>query len=120
MPCNDTQVKSPRPAAFAAYAGFAAFGGFWGVWGASVPAVREQAGLSDGQLGTALLFVGAGALPAMLLTGPTVDRWGHRLTAFLLMALGGAGGAGGPPGQGLVRLSGRLAPGGATPGGRCA
>ena len=116
MPCNDTQVRSPRPAAFAAYAGFAAFGGFWGVWGASVPAVREQAGLSDGQLGTALLFVGAGALPAMLLTGPTVDRWGHRLTAFLLMALGGAGVAVARTGQGFVSLSVGLAVLGATSG----
>ncbi|HZA88010.1 MAG TPA: MFS transporter, partial [Acidimicrobiales bacterium] len=109
-------MRSPRPAAFAAYAGFAAFGGFWGVWGASVPAVREQAGLSDGQLGTALLFVGAGALPAMLLTGPTVDRWGHRLTAFLLMALGGAGVAVARTGQGFVSLSVGLAVLGATSG----
>src|ERR671912_1734479 len=116
MPCNDTQVKSPRPAAFAAYAGFAAFGGFWGVWGASVPAVREQAGLSDGQLGTALLFVGAGALPAMLLTGPAVDRWGHRLTAFLLIALGVAGVAVARTGQGFISLSVGLAVLGATSG----
>ena len=56
----------------AAYAGFAVFGGFWGAWGASIPAIRDQAGVSDGQLGTALLFVGAGALPAMLLSGSTL------------------------------------------------
>ena len=101
---------------FTAYAGFAAFGGFWGVWGASVPAVREQAGLSDGQLGTALLFVGAGALPAMLLSGPAVDRWGHRLTAFLLIALGVAGVAVAHTGQGFVSLSVGLAVLGATSG----
>lgn len=71
--------------------GFAVFGGFWGTWGASIPAVREQAGLSDAELGTALLFVGAGALPAMLFTGRGVDRWGVRLTAALLVALGAAG-----------------------------
>jgi MFS family permease len=113
---NVTHVNSPTPDAFNAYAGFAAFGGFWGVWGASVPAVREQAGLSDGQLGTALLFVGAGALPAMLLTGPAVDRWGHRLTAFLLMALGGAGVAVARTGRGFVSLSVGLAVLGATSG----
>jgi MFS family permease len=101
---------------FTAYAGAAAFGGFWGVWGASVPAVREQAGLSDGQLGTALLFVGAGALPAMLLTGPAVDRLGHRLTAFLLAGLGGAGVAVALTGQGFVSLSVGLAVLGATSG----
>jgi MFS family permease len=81
-----------------------------------VPAVREQAGLGDGQLGTALLFVGAGALPAMLLTGRAVDRWGHRLTAFLLMALGVAGVAVAVTGQGLVSLSVGLAVVGATSG----
>ncbi|MEU3170001.1 MFS transporter [Streptosporangium sp. NPDC006930] len=74
-----------------AYVGFAAFGAFWGVWGASVPAIRAQAELGDGQLGTALLFVGAGALPAMLVTGRAVDRWGLRVAAFLLVTLGAVG-----------------------------
>jgi MFS family permease len=114
--CIVTQMGSPAPPTFAAYSGFAAFGGLWGVWGASVPAVREQAGLSDGQLGTALLFVGAGALPAMLLTGRALDRWGHRLTAFLLMALGGAGVAVAHTGRGFVSLSVGLTVLGATSG----
>jgi MFS family permease len=109
-------MNAPTCRAFTAYAGFAAFGGFWGVWGASVPAVREQAGLSDGQLGTALLFVGAGALPAMLVTGPVVDRWGHRLTAFLLMGLGGAGVAVAHTAHGFRSLSIGLAMLGATSG----
>ncbi|MEV0757736.1 MFS transporter [Streptosporangium sp. NPDC050280] len=74
-----------------AYVGFAAFGAFWGVWGASVPAIRAQAELGDGQLGTTLLFVGAGALPAMLVTGRAVDRWGLRVAAFLLVTLGAVG-----------------------------
>ncbi|MBB2910100.1 MFS family permease [Streptosporangium becharense] len=56
-----------------------------------MPAVRAQAGLTDGELGTALLFVGAGALPAMLATGRAVDRWGLRVTALLLGALGVVG-----------------------------
>jgi MFS family permease len=107
---------SPARAVFVAYAGFAAFGAFWGAWGASVPAVREQAGLSDGQLGTALLFVGAGALPAMLLTGRAVDRWGHRVTALLLVALGGTGVAVALAGQGFISLSVGMAVLGATSG----
>ncbi|WP_433374871.1 MFS transporter [Streptosporangium sp. CA-115845] len=74
-----------------AYAGFAAFGAFWGVWGASVPAIRAQAELSDGELGTALLFIGAGALPAMPVTGRAVDRWGLRVAALLLVTLGAVG-----------------------------
>jgi MFS family permease len=75
----------------AAYAGFAAFGAFWGAWGASIPAVRDQSGLAEGELGTALLFVGAGALPAMPLAGRAVDRWGSRVAAGLLVLLGTAG-----------------------------
>jgi predicted MFS family arabinose efflux permease len=73
------------------YAAFAVFGAFWGAWGASLPAIRDQAGISDGQLGTALLFVGAGALPAMLVAGRAVDRRPHRTTAALLVLLGVAG-----------------------------
>lgn len=67
--------------AFAPYAAFAAFGVFWGAWGAALPTLRTQADVTDGQLGTALLFVGLGALPAMALTGPAVDRFGQ---AFLV------------------------------------
>jgi MFS family permease len=74
-----------------AFAGFAVFGAFWGAWGASIPAIRDQAGISDGQLGTALLFIGAGALPAMPLSGRIVDRWGLRATAVMLALLGAAG-----------------------------
>lgn len=88
--CTDTQVRD-RLGAWVPYAGFAVFGAFWGAWGASVPAIRDQAGLTDGQLGTALLFIAAGALPAMPLAGRAVDRWGHRVTAFTLTALGVAG-----------------------------
>ena len=74
-----------------AFAGFAVFGAFWGAWGASIPAIRDQAGVTEGQLGAALLFVGAGALPAMPLSGRAVDRWGLRATAVLLALMGGAG-----------------------------
>jgi MFS family permease len=74
-----------------AYAGFAVFGAFWGAWGASLPAIRDQAAVTDGQLGTALLFIGAGALPAMLLAGRAVDRWHERATAALVTLLGVAG-----------------------------
>ena len=86
------------------------------MWGASVPAVREQAGLDDGWLGTALLFVGAGALPAMLLAGRAGDRWGHRATACLLAPLGGTGVAVALTARGFVSLSLGLAALGATSG----
>lgn len=56
--------------------GFGAFGLFWGAWGAVLPAVKDAAGVSDGQLGLALLMIGLGALISMRLTGVLIDRYG--------------------------------------------
>jgi predicted MFS family arabinose efflux permease len=53
--------------------------------------VQDQARISDGQLGFALLFVGAGALPAMLLAGRALDRWGLRVAAGAIGLLGVVG-----------------------------
>ncbi|WP_055950517.1 MFS transporter [Agreia sp. Leaf244] len=72
------------PLSFVAFAGF---GVFWGVWGAALPALRQTAGVSDAQLGGALLCVGLGALPAMLFTGRAVDRFGSRITGLLIGCL---------------------------------
>ncbi len=74
-----------------AYISFVAFGVFWGAWGALLPGLKAQARVSDGQLGTALLFVGAGALPTMLIAGRLVDRWGTRTGSVLLALLGASG-----------------------------
>ncbi|MCK2215958.1 MFS transporter [Actinomadura sp. ATCC 31491] len=67
---------------------FAGFGVFWGVWGATLPLLRERAGVDDAGFGVALLLVGAGALPAMLLTGRLVDALGLRTAGTLLATLG--------------------------------
>jgi MFS family permease len=66
---------------------FALFGAFWGAWGASIPRIQRQSGVDDGQLGLALLFVGAAALPAMLLVGRAIDRFGLRVAGLVLPAL---------------------------------
>jgi MFS family permease len=84
-------ASPPRHLIISAYVAFAAFGSFRGLWGASVPRVQHQAGISDGQLGIALLFVGAGALPAMLLAGRALDRWGLRVAAVAIAGLGVVG-----------------------------
>jgi hypothetical protein len=55
--------------------GFGAFGAFWGAWGATLPAIQSHAGVDDGQLGVALLCIGAGALASMRSAGALVDRW---------------------------------------------
>ncbi|MEV0715474.1 MFS transporter [Asanoa sp. NPDC050611] len=99
------RAASPhRPLVTAAYLASAVFGAFWGTWGAAVPRVRDQAGLDDAQLGTALLFISAGALPAMLLTGRALDRWGLRGTSLLMVALGATGVATAVTGHGLASL----------------
>jgi MFS family permease len=100
----------------ATYACFAVFGGYWGAWAASIPALREQAAVTDGQLGTALLFVGAGALPAMLLTGRLADRWGRRATGALLALLGAVGVLVVVTGRDLASLSAGVAAVGAASG----
>lgn len=77
--------------ATSAYLGFAAYGLFWGTWGAALPALRDSAAVDESALGTALLFVGAGALPAMLLVGRAVDRFGSRIGGVLLILLAVSG-----------------------------
>jgi hypothetical protein len=70
--------------------GFAAFGAFWGAWGAALPAVQAHADVDDGQLGVALLFIGAGALVSMRLAGTLVDRWGAAALPATMVAFGAA------------------------------
>jgi predicted MFS family arabinose efflux permease len=81
-------MHADRRLAAAGYAGFAAFGTVWGVWGASLPRVQERAAVSDGQLGLALLLIGAGALPAILTVGRVIDRHGLKIGAGLVSILG--------------------------------
>jgi hypothetical protein len=70
--------------------GFAAFGAFWGAWGAALPAVQSHAGVDDGQLGVALLCIGAGALVSMRGAGTLVDRWGAAALPATMAAFGAA------------------------------
>src|SRR2546429_8333977 len=72
-------------------AGFTAFGLFWGVWGALVPAVQDSARVGNGELGTALLGIGAGALVSMRLTGAAIDRAGSRVLPVALLVFAAIG-----------------------------
>jgi MFS family permease len=70
-------------------AGFLALGLFWGAWAAVLPSVQRTTGASQGALGLALLFVGLGSLPAMLLVaGPVVDRYGTRAVGVAAAVFG--------------------------------
>jgi hypothetical protein len=70
--------------------GFAAFGAFWGAWGATLPAIQSHARVDDGELGIALLCIGAGALVSMRPAGTLVDRWGAPALPATLVAFGAA------------------------------
>jgi MFS family permease len=87
-----------------AFAAAGCFGAFWGAWGASLPKVQDHAGATDGQLGLALLFIGAGALPAMPAMGRTIDRWGLRTGGLALAAMGIAGVGVAASGSSVLRL----------------
>jgi MFS family permease len=56
-----------------------------------LPAIRRTVDASNGQLGLALLGVGLGALPAMVLTGRLAERVGPRLVPLTLAAFAVAG-----------------------------
>ncbi len=70
---------------------FAAFGVFWGTWGGALPAIRAHAGVSEGELGVALLCIGAGALASMRLAGAVTDRLGAPVLPVTAVLLGLAG-----------------------------
>lgn len=95
---------------------FAAFGIFWGTWGASLPGLRDAGGLTDSQLGGALLCVGIGAVPAMAVTGRAVDRFGTRVAGIPLIALAVAGVALATGGRDLPTIAAGMLLVGATSG----
>ena len=71
--------------------GFAALGIFWGAWGAALPALQEQSGADNGELGLALVLVGFGALVSMRGTGVLLDRFGPALTPVAIALFAAAG-----------------------------
>lgn len=57
---------------------FLVFGVYWGAWSASIPALRRQAAVSDGELGLALAAIALAAVPSMAVAGRVIDRYGPR------------------------------------------
>ena len=69
---------------------FFVFGLFWGAWSAVLPALRQQAHLSDGELGLALGAIAVSAVPMMPVAGLLADRFGARValpTALLAFGI---------------------------------
>lgn len=70
----------PRPARSAVTIVFFAHGALFGSWAARIPAVQDELGLSNAELGAALAAATAGGLVAMPLAGWIVSRRGSRAT----------------------------------------
>ena len=62
---------------------FLTFGMLWGGWAALLPSTQAATGVSKGELGIALLFVGLGSLPA-----PDAERGAAVATVTTLGYLG--------------------------------
>jgi MFS family permease len=69
---------------------FGVFGVFWGGWAAVLPDIKDTVGGSDASFGFALLGIGLGSLPAMLVMGRVYDRYAERTIAPLLLLFAGS------------------------------
>ena len=58
-----------------------------GAWGSRLPALRDELGIGDGELGIALALIAAGALSAMPLSGAWTARRGSRRPTRVFVAL---------------------------------
>jgi MFS family permease len=89
---------SPRTAVAAAFLIHSAVAG---TWAPRLPAIKESLGLSDGELGTALVGLAIGLVVGTRVAGAPIDRWGSRpfmragfpllCGTLLLPALAGSG-----------------------------
>ena len=66
---------SPRTAVAAA---FLIHSTVSGTWAPRLPAIKESLGLSDGELGTALVGLAIGLVAGTRVAGAPIDRWGSR------------------------------------------
>ncbi|MGB3541629.1 MFS transporter, partial [Rubrivirga sp.] len=65
---------------------FAANGVLYGTWAARIPEIQDRAGLSEGELGLALLGLAAGLIISASMAGTLVSRLGpHRVTLIALV-----------------------------------
>ncbi|AWK87917.1 MFS transporter [Azospirillum thermophilum] len=88
---RDVEVEDARSARWATVAAFLLNGTVFGVWATQIPLIKESLGLSAAVLGGALLCLAAGALTAMIASGPLLGRIGSapviRVTALLFCVL---------------------------------
>jgi predicted MFS family arabinose efflux permease len=91
-----TALARPRAARVATWTFFALNGFAMGMWVVHIPNVERATGISHSTLGALLLVLGGAAFAGMQVSGPLVDRLGHRRLVpaagvFLGLALCGPG-----------------------------
>ncbi|WP_329045548.1 MFS transporter [Amycolatopsis sp. NBC_01488] len=73
-----TAPPRPRAARFATFMFFGLNGFAMGMWVVHIPNVERATGISHSTLGALLLVLGGAAFAGMQISGPLVDRLGHR------------------------------------------
>ncbi|HEY3466375.1 MAG TPA: MFS transporter, partial [Amycolatopsis sp.] len=73
-----TTPPRPRAARFATFMFFGLNGFAMGMWVVHIPNVERATGISHSTLGALLLVLGGAAFAGMQISGPLVDRLGHR------------------------------------------
>ncbi len=66
---------------------FAANGVLYGTWAARIPEIQDRAGLSEGELGLALLGAAVGLIVSASMAGPLVSRLGAHRVMLVALAL---------------------------------
>lgn len=102
-PTVPSGVRDPLRAGIGTGVVFFVSGAFFGTWASRVPALRDQTGASESELGLALLVMGIGSLLTMPFAGRLCSRFGARavvlvtaiVTGGSLIAAGGATSVGG-------------------------
>ncbi|MFC4427909.1 MFS transporter [Deinococcus navajonensis] len=86
LPVSSSSPQAER-ARRAVSAIFLVNGVLFATWAVNIPGVRDRLGLSEAQIGLALLAVGLGSLVSMPQTGHWTARWGsHRVTRGMVVA----------------------------------
>lgn len=96
---------SPKAAYLAVATVFFINGFGFATWVSRIPAVRDALSLSDGQLGTALFAIAAGALVAFPIAGRAIGRWGARTVTIAVSAAYCLSLAGPPMASSLLTLA---------------
>jgi predicted MFS family arabinose efflux permease len=86
-----SDAREVDAAARSTYIAFGGSGFAFASWASRIPQVKEQLGLDPGSLGLVLLAAAAGAVIALPLSGPIVNRFGSRRTVAAGAVLAGAG-----------------------------